>query len=151
MDTGDIEGVVATFTPDGVVKDVTGKRWDAAAGGLRGFASHFLTRPNRRGGQHHVQHLFVEPADGGGYRVISYWVSIQWDAEGDRKFIRAMGSYETPASRWMANGSSRKRSLTPGTAPPLPWSVTYCRPFLLSAQNSGSTDVPGRRGSSPPP
>ena len=31
MDTGDIEGVVATFTPDGVVKDVTGKRWDAAA------------------------------------------------------------------------------------------------------------------------
>src|SRR5215510_3457236 len=26
-------------------------------------------------------------------RVTSYWVSIQWDAEGDRKFIRAMGSY----------------------------------------------------------
>jgi hypothetical protein len=93
MDTGDIEGVVATFTPDGVVKDVTGKRWDAAAGGVRGFASHFLTRPNRRGGQHHVQHLFIEPAAGGGYRVTSYWVSIQWDAEDDRKFIRAMGSY----------------------------------------------------------
>jgi hypothetical protein len=54
MDTGDIEGVVATFTPDGVVQDVTGKRWDAAAGGVRGFATHFLTRPNRRGGQHHV-------------------------------------------------------------------------------------------------
>jgi len=62
MDTGDIEGVVATFTPDGVVKDVTGKRWDAAQGGARGFATHFLTRPNRRGGQHHVQHLFVEKA-----------------------------------------------------------------------------------------
>jgi hypothetical protein len=45
MDTRDIEGVVTTFTPDGVVKDVTGKRWDAAAGGVRGFASHFLTRP----------------------------------------------------------------------------------------------------------
>src|SRR5262245_16277448 len=27
MDTGDIAGVVATFTLDGVVKDVTGKRW----------------------------------------------------------------------------------------------------------------------------
>ncbi len=93
MDTGDIEGVVATFTTDGVVKDVTGKRWDAAAGGVRGFASHFLRRPDRRGGQHHVQHLFVEPADGGGYHVTSYWVSIQWDAEGDRKFIRAVGSY----------------------------------------------------------
>jgi hypothetical protein len=104
MDTGDIEGVVAAFTPDGVVKDITGKRWDAAAGGVRGFASHFLTRPDRRGGQHHVQHLFVEPADGG-YRVTSYWVSIQWDAEGDRKFIRAMGSYRDTCvkvdGRWL--------------------------------------------------
>lgn len=93
MDTGDIEGVVAVFTPDGVVKDVTGKRWDAAAGGARGFATHFLTRPNRRGGQHHVQHLFVEPVHDGGYRVFSYWVSMQWEVEGDRKFIRALGSY----------------------------------------------------------
>ena len=74
MDTGDIEGVVATFTPDGVVKDVTGERWDATAGGARGFATHFLTRPNRRGGQHHVQHLLVEKAAAGGYRVTSYWV-----------------------------------------------------------------------------
>jgi SnoaL-like domain len=93
MDTGDIEGVVATFTSDGVVKDVTGKRWDAAVGGARGFATHFLTRPNRRGGQHHVQHLFVEHAKEGGYRVTSYWVSIQWNYESDAKFIRAMGSY----------------------------------------------------------
>lgn len=93
MDTGDIEGVVATFTPDGVVKDITGKRWDAAAGGARGFATHFLTQPNRRGGQHHVQPLFVEPAEAGAYRVTSYWVSIRWDAQGDTKSIRAMGSY----------------------------------------------------------
>ncbi|HSF30187.1 MAG TPA: nuclear transport factor 2 family protein [Candidatus Tectomicrobia bacterium] len=104
MDTGDIEGVVAIFTSDGVVKDVTGKRWDAAAGGVRGFATHFLRRPHRRGGQHHVQHLFVEPAERGRYRVTSYWVSIQWDAEGDEKFIRAMGSYVDTcvkvAGRW---------------------------------------------------
>jgi hypothetical protein len=93
MDTGDIDAVVATFTPDGVVRDVTGKRWDATAGGVRGFATHFLSRPNRRGGQHHVQHLFIEHTDGGGYRLISYWVSMQWEAQNDRKFIRAMGSY----------------------------------------------------------
>jgi hypothetical protein len=93
MDTGDIEGVVATFTPDGVVKDVTGKRWDATVGGARGFATHFLTGTGRRGGQHHVQHLFIDTADGGGYRVTSYWVSIRWDTQGDKKFMRAMGSY----------------------------------------------------------
>jgi hypothetical protein len=93
MDTGDIEGVVATFTPDGVVKDITGKRWDAQEGGVRGFATHFLTRPHRRGGQHHVQHLFVENAAGGGYRVTSYWLSLRWDTEGDTKSIRSLGSY----------------------------------------------------------
>jgi hypothetical protein len=76
-----------------VVKDITGKRWDATQGGARGFATHFLTSPNRRGGQHHVQHLFVEKADSGSYRVTSYWVSIRWDTEGDQKSIRAMGSY----------------------------------------------------------
>ncbi len=93
MDTGDIEGVVAIFTPDGVVKDVTGKRWDATAGGARGFATHFLTGLDRRGGQHHVQHLFIDAADGGGYRITSYWVSIRWDTQGNKKSMRAMGSY----------------------------------------------------------
>ena len=72
---------------------MSGKRWDQAAGGVRGFATHFLTRPNRRGGQHHVQHLFVEKAAGGGYCVTSYWVSIKWDTAGDNKSIRTMGSY----------------------------------------------------------
>src|SRR2546427_11430030 len=72
MDTGDIEGVVATFTPDGVVKDVSGKRWDAAAGGVRGFATPFLDRPHRGGGQHPVQHPLIHKTAGGGQRVSSY-------------------------------------------------------------------------------
>jgi hypothetical protein len=120
MDTGDIEGVVAMFTSDGVVRDVTGKRWDAATGGVRGFASHFLTRPNRRGGQHHVQQLFVEDADGGGYRLTSYWVSIQWDAEGDRKFIRAMGSYVDTCVKVDGQWLIKEKSIDPwnsATAP----------------------------------
>jgi hypothetical protein len=126
MDTGDIEAVVATFTPDGVVKDVTGKRWDAAAGGVRGFATHFLTRPNRRGGQHHVQHLLVEPAGGGSYRVTSYWVSLQWDAESDRKCIRAMGSYRDTCVRVGGQWLIKEKIIDPwnsATAPmvgPLP-------------------------------
>jgi hypothetical protein len=33
------------------------------------------------------------PQDGGGYCVTSYWAAIQWDAEGDRRCIRTMGSY----------------------------------------------------------
>jgi hypothetical protein len=35
MDTRQIEGVVAVFTPDGVIQDLTGKMWDATAGGVK--------------------------------------------------------------------------------------------------------------------
>src|SRR2546423_15436525 len=66
MDTGDIEGVVAAFTADGVVKDVTGKQWDAAAGGVRGVCNHFLTRAHPGGGADHIPNLFSGPARGGG-------------------------------------------------------------------------------------
>ena len=45
MDTGDIEGVVATFMPDGVVKDVIGTRWDAAASATPSWPSG--TEPRR--------------------------------------------------------------------------------------------------------
>src|SRR5579884_4502895 len=58
MDTGDIEGVVATFTPDGAVQDRTGKRWDPPDGARR-FATHFLTDPNRPLRQPWVQHLLL--------------------------------------------------------------------------------------------
>jgi hypothetical protein len=39
------------------------------------------------------RYLLGRPADGGGYRVTSYWVSIQGDAEGNRKFMHALDSY----------------------------------------------------------
>ncbi|MGY8936188.1 MAG: nuclear transport factor 2 family protein [Alphaproteobacteria bacterium] len=97
MDTTHIDGVVETFTPDGEVKDVTGKRWDAAAGGVRGFATHFLTLPDRPDAQHWVQHMFVENAGDGGagdaWRVVSYWASLAWTPGSDEKFVRLLGSY----------------------------------------------------------
>ena len=49
MDTGDIAGVVATFTPDGVVKDVTGKRWDAAQPAWRAASRAASVCRDRRG------------------------------------------------------------------------------------------------------
>ncbi len=121
MDTGDIEGVVATFTPDGVVKDVMGKRWDAAAGGARGFATFFLTRPNRRGGQHHVQHLFVDATEGGAYRVTSYWFSLRWDAESDQKAVRAMGSYVDTCVKVDGRWLIKEKIIDPSTTPANRW------------------------------
>jgi hypothetical protein len=90
------------------------------AGDVRGFASHFLTRPHRRGGQHHVQHLSVGPAHGGGYRVTSYWVSIQGDAERNRKFMHALGSYVDTCIKVDAQWHIREKIIDPrnsATAP----------------------------------
>ena len=105
MDTTNIEGVVATFTPDATVKDVTGKRWDEAAGGARGFATHFLTLPDRPDSQHWVQHMFVERAHENAWRVVSYWASLAWTPGGDDKFVRLLGSYRDTCvkveGRWL--------------------------------------------------
>ena len=69
-----------------------------------------------------MQHLFVEPAEGGGYRVISYWVSMQWDAEGDRKFIRAMGSYRDTCVKVDGQWRIKEKIIDPwnSTSAPVP-------------------------------
>ena len=105
MDTGDIDGAVATFTVDGEVKDVTGKRWDRAAGGPRGFATHFLTRPDRPTGQHLVQPMFVEDAGAGAWRFVSYWSLLVWEPGTAEKSVRLLGSYRDTVvqldGRWL--------------------------------------------------
>jgi len=104
MDTGDIAGVVATFTPDGVVKDVTGKRWDAAQGGARGFATHFLTRPNRRGGQHHSSILSLRKPMGAA--TVSPRTGSPYNGT-RRETVNPFAPWAVmsiPALRWMANG-----------------------------------------------
>jgi hypothetical protein len=93
MDTRQIEGVVAVFTPDGVIQDLTGKMWDATAGGVKAFAAHYLTRPDRPISQHWMQHMRVENVSVSSYRVTSYWALLALDpATGDKTF-RSFGSY----------------------------------------------------------
>jgi len=92
MDTGDIDGIVATFTDDGTVKDVTGHRWDGPDA-PRNFASHFIKRPGRPAGQHWVQHMNIDAASGDTARVTSYWFTVVRDGEDDRKFVSNLGRY----------------------------------------------------------
>ncbi|MGE0056516.1 MAG: nuclear transport factor 2 family protein [Dehalococcoidia bacterium] len=92
MDTGDIDGVIGCFTDDGVVKDVSGKRWDEEQGGASGFANHYLNRPNRAGAQHWIQPMLIDEIKDG-YVIKSYWHSIKWETNPDRRFIRTIGVY----------------------------------------------------------
>ena len=93
MDTRNLEGVVAVFTPDGVIRDITGKVWDDAAGGVRAFATHFLTLPDRPVSQHWMQHMVVEDMGSASYRVTSYWGLLALDAATGDKTFRSFGSY----------------------------------------------------------
>jgi len=113
MDTTNIDGVVDTFTPDATVKDVTGKLWDLSAGGARGFATHFLTLPNRPDSQHWVQHMFVENADDNAYQVVSYWASLAWTAGSDEKFVRLLGSYRDTCVKVEGRGLIAEKIIDP--------------------------------------
>ena len=90
LDTGDVEGVVAVFTPDGVVIDTQANRYEGE-GGSRRFAVEFITREDFRGRQHLVTPLFFE---GGGdrYVVTSYWTVVKW------RF--ALGTKEVASTGW---------------------------------------------------
>ena len=94
LDTGDVDGVVACFTPDGVAVDTMGDR-DVGADGIRNFATRFISRPDFRGRQHQVTHLFFE-GDGARCVVTSYWTVIKWSFSADRKEVASVGySYDT--------------------------------------------------------
>ena len=92
MDTGDIDGIAATFTSDGTVKDITGTHWDGNDA-ARNFAGHFINRPNRPAAQHWVQHMSVEASTADTAVVTSYWFTVVRDPGDDRKFVTNLGRY----------------------------------------------------------
>ena len=50
---------------------------------------HTFSRPGRKGRQHHVQIIAVEPA-AQGCRVKSYWMAWQWFESRDEKKLHAL-------------------------------------------------------------
>lgn len=93
MDTRNVDGVIETFTADGVVQDATGKVWDDSSGGPRGFATHYLGLPDRPLSQHWIQHMLIETASESGYCVTSYWGLVALDEQTNNKCIRSFGRY----------------------------------------------------------
>ena len=87
-DSGSVERVVATFTPDGIVQPATGERIP-----VRRWASETFAQPGRRGRQHWVQHITFEgTADG--VTVRSYWKVVQGLASANTRTLNAMGFYD---------------------------------------------------------
>jgi hypothetical protein len=154
MDTGDIDGVIACFTKDGEVKDVSGKRWDAAEGGAAGFANHYLNRPNRAGAQHWVQPLLIDDVKGG-YRIKSYWHSIKWETNPDNRYIRTIGVYTDTMVKVKGQWLIREKVIDPWnseTTPMMldvrealwtPQAVSAAEIALLSPADADEANRPG--------
>ena len=116
MDTGNIDGVPANFTEDATIRDVTGKLWDRAAGGVFGFATYFLGGSDRPTGQHWIQHMSVQDAGGGAMLVISYWAGMSWDSTTDEKSIRLIGCYRDTMVKVDGNWLIAKKVIDPWNA-----------------------------------
>lgn len=91
LDRADAEGLVRTFTTDGVITNVTGAEFQGAEG-IRRFALQAFQQPGFAGRQHHVQPLFIEQ-DGDGWSMTSYWMAVTWDS-GRAPQILFIGWYE---------------------------------------------------------
>jgi hypothetical protein len=85
LDTGNIDGVVACFTPDGITVDTQGNRRDPTS-----FAHDFITRPDFRGRQHQVTHLFFE-GDNERCVVTSYWTVFRWQFKAEKRDVASVG------------------------------------------------------------
>lgn len=105
MDAGEIDTVASLFTPDGSVRDISGKLWDASAGGPRGFATQWLVPPGARRGQHWIQRMRTERVSDDCYRLFSYWSSTLWEAASPAPVPSKLGTYTDTVvrrdGRWM--------------------------------------------------
>jgi hypothetical protein len=105
MDFGNIDSVHKHFTADGTIRDVQGRLWDAASGGPRGFAEHWIVPPGARRSQHWVQCMQWQQLSNAEVRVVSYWSSTQWLPTSPAPVLGALGLYTDTVvrenSRWL--------------------------------------------------
>lgn len=89
FDTGDADGVVACFTPDGAMKISSGERFDGRDA-IRAFCRRDFASPQGRGRQHWIQEIDHRP-QGAGWLLRSYWSVFIWNGPNDARQLRTIG------------------------------------------------------------
>lgn len=100
LDTGDVDGLVACFTPDArMVEEVFEDPdiWEGHAG-IRGIAEHYRNAEGFPGRQHHVSQVQYMPQTDGVVRMRSF--AFVTECEGEPPYLlRFAGYYEDEAVR----------------------------------------------------
>lgn len=105
LDTGDVDALVACFTPDAVVTEEVFEdpdRWEGREN-IRRFAEHYFNVPNFPGRQHHVSQLL---AKGDSKRCSARSFAFVTECQGEPPYtLRFAGYYEDKLvkvrNRWL--------------------------------------------------
>lgn len=93
LDMADLKTLETLFTPDGIMQDTAGNRYndrDAMLGYIR-----TLTRtPEFRGRQHNIYNILVTGGGTDRYQTKSYWTVAKWDAPSNERRIDSTGHSE---------------------------------------------------------
>ncbi|BAK67474.1 hypothetical protein SLG_27990 [Sphingobium sp. SYK-6] len=98
LDTGDVEGLVACFTPDARMVEEVFEEPDIWEGheGIRGIAEHYRNAEGFPGRQHHVTQVQYMPQADGTVKMRSF--AFVTECEGETPFLlRFVGYYEDHA------------------------------------------------------
>ena len=119
LDSGDADGFVNLFTPNGSFVDTRGNRHGGPEG-LRKAVMGYFNDPDFRGRQHLVTHLFVE-GEPGRYTVTSYWTVIKWWFERNEKAVFSTGWSKDTCVKTPAGWKIEERALGWWTDQHCPW------------------------------
>lgn len=111
MDSGDAAGVAACFTPDGVLTNAAGDRFEGRAGVER-FAATAMRNKTFRGRQHHIRPLLLQ-STGSSYRACSYYQVVDFQAGRDPSVL-SLGWYaddmvRDPQGGWLIKAKKLNR------------------------------------------
>jgi len=89
LDTGDVAGFLALFTPDAVFGDTAGRRYHGHAA-IGGYVGELTRSAPFRGRQHIISHLRFKPS-GERIAVVAYWLVTKWAKATGAKTIEVSG------------------------------------------------------------
>ena len=118
-DTGDIDGFVDAFAPDGVLISSDDERIEGRAA-IRAHIAHELAAPNMRGRQHYFSSV-KWTREGDAVRVFSYWMVAHRAGASAKPDVRSMGSTDDVCRKVGGEWKIAQRTIRRWHADAAPW------------------------------